>query len=325
MVPHGAQGARSAPTSPWKRALRLLRRARDVPSEDALREVRRLELRTRGLVDSLFSGGYASIFRGRGLEFSHVRSYQVGDDVRSIDWKVTARRGSPFVRQFVEERDLLVTLVVDVSGSGRFGPGERSPAEVGAEVAAALAFAAARNNDRVALMLVSDRVEHFVPPASGRRHVVRLLADLVSFEPHGRGTDLGTGLDRLSRYRGDRSTVFVISDFIQSSPTSTFREALLRLARSNDLVAIRLISGATLELPDVGWVETTDPETGRRVMFDAGRRKVREHYRHSVLRAQADTAALLGEVGAELVDVDTSADPLAVLSAFFRMRRGVYA
>jgi uncharacterized protein (DUF58 family) len=286
--------------------------------------VRRLELRTRGLVDSLFAGGYASIFHGRGLAFSHVRSYQVGDDVRAIDWKVTARRGAPFVRQFVEERDLLVVLVVDVSGSGRYGPGERSPSDVAAEIAAALAFAAARNNDRIALLLVSDRVERFILPGSGRKHVVGLLAELVTHVPRGRGTDLSAALDRLSHRRGDRATVFVISDFIQSGPASPFRDALMRLARGNDLVAIRLITGATLELPDVGWVETTDPETGRRVMLDASRKKVREHYRHSVLRAQADTAALLGEVGAELVDVNTASDPLAVLSSFFRMRRGTY-
>jgi uncharacterized protein (DUF58 family) len=304
---------------------RLLGRSEPGPSPDAFRDVRRLELRTRGLVDSLFAGGYASIFRGRGLEFSHVRGYQHGDDVRSIDWKVTARRGTPFVRQFVEERDLSVVLVVDVSGSGRFGPGERSPAEVASEIAAALAFAAARNNDRVSLLLVSDRVEHFIPPGSGRNHVIRLLADLVSHEPHGRGTALSTAMDRLSRTLLDRATVFVISDFIQGSPDSPFREALVGLARSNDLVAIRLISRATLELPDVGWIETTDPETGRRVMFDAGRLRVREHYRHSVLRAQADMAATLGEVGAELIDVDTAADPLAVLSNFFRMRRGTFA
>jgi uncharacterized protein (DUF58 family) len=251
--------------------------------------------------------------------------YQHGDDVRAIDWKVTARRGTPFVRQFVEERDLSVVLVVDVSGSGRFGPGERSPAEVAAEIAAALAFAAARNNDRVSLLLVSDRVEHFVAPGSGRRHVIGLLADLVSHVPHGRGTTLSAALDRLSSSLLDRATVFVISDFIQGTPDSPFREAIMRLARSNDLVAVRLISHATLELPDVGWIETTDPETGRRVMIDAGRKRVREHYRHSVLRAQADTAALLGEVGAELVDVDTAADPLAVLSNFFRMRRGTFA
>jgi uncharacterized protein (DUF58 family) len=311
--------------APWRRALPWLRPAKDpVPSPDTLREVRGLELRTRGLVDSLFAGGYASIFHGRGLEFSHVRSYQVGDDVRAIDWKVTARRGAPFVRQFVEERDLLVVLVVDVSGSGRFGPGERSPSEVAAEIAAALAFAAARNNDRVALLLVSDHVEHFIPPGSGRRHVVRVLAEMVAHVPRGRGTDLSTALDRLTRSRSGRATVFVISDFIQSGPASPFRNALMRLARGNDLIAIRLITGATLELPDVGWVETTDPETGRRVMLDASRRKVREHYRHSVLRAQADTAALLGEVGAELVDVNTASDPLAVLSSFFRRRRGTF-
>ena len=305
-----------------RHALQLLQgTAPDLPSEEAFREVRRLELRTRGLVDSLFSGEYASIFHGRGLEFSHVRAYQVGDDVRAIDWKVTARRGQPFVRQFVEERDLLVVLLVDVSGSGRFGPGERSAGEVASEIAAALAFAAGRNNDRVALLLVSDRVEHFVAPGSGRRHVVRLLADLVSHEPHGRGTDLSTGLDRLSRTLSGRATVFVISDFIQSGPASPFRAALMRLASANDLIAVRLVTAATLELPDVGWVEMTDPETGRRVMIDTGRRRVRDHYRHSVLRAQADTAALLGEVGAELVDINTASDPLAVLSNFFRMRR----
>lgn len=308
-----------------KQALRRLWRRGDQPDPDALREVRRLELRTRGLVDSLFAGGYSSIYHGRGLEFSHVRVYQHGDDVRAIDWKVTARRGTPFVRQFVEERDLSVVLVVDVSGSGRFGAGERSPHEIAHEIAAALAFAAARNNDRVSLLLVSDRVEHFIPPGSGRRHVIRLLADLVSHKPTGRGTALSTALDRLSRALMDRATVFVISDFIEGSPDSPFREALMHLARANDLVAIRLLSHATLELPNIGWIETTDPETGRRVMLDAGRKRVREHYRHSVLRAQADTAAVLGEVGAELVDVDTAADPLAVLSAFFRMRRGVYA
>ncbi|MBM4185601.1 MAG: DUF58 domain-containing protein [Gemmatimonadetes bacterium] len=307
----------------WSQALRFFRRStEELPSTDALHEVRRLEIRTRGLVESLFSGGYSSIFHGRGLEFSHVRSYQVGDDVRSIDWKVTARRGTPFVRQFVEERDLLVVLIVDVSGSGRFGPGERSPLEIAAEISAAIAFAASRNNDRVGLLLVSDHVEHFVAPASGRRHVVRLLADLVKYKPRARGTDLSTAFERLGRNKSDRATVFVISDFIQSGPHTPFRDALLKLARQNDLVAIRLVSGATLELPDVGWVEMTDPETGRRVVLNAGHKKVREHYRHSVLRAQADTAAVLGEVGAELIDVNTSSDPLAPVAAFFR-RRGM--
>jgi len=290
---------------------------------DTLREVCRLELRTQGLVDSLFSGEYSSIFHGRGLEFSHVRKYQHGDDVRAIDWKVTARRGTPFVRMFVEDRDLLVALVVDVSGSGRLGPGERSAGEVAAEIAAALAFAANRNNDRICLLLVSDRVEHFVPPGSGRKHVVGLLSDLVRHEVRGRGTDLSIGLDRLHRALQERGTVFVISDFIQNSAHSPFRSTLLRMAEEHDLVAVRLVSSATLELPNVGWVQMTDPETGRRVTIDTSRRKVRDHYRHSVLRAQADTKALLGEVGAELVDVNTASDPLAALAAFFRMRRSM--
>ena len=309
-----------------RRALRLLVRPEgDPPSTDTdiLRQVRRLELRTRGLVDSLFCGEYLSIFHGRGLDFSHVRGYQVGDDVRAIDWKVTARRGTPFVRQFVEERDLLVVLLVDVSGSGRFGPGERSAVEVAAEISAALAFAAVRNQDRVSLLLVSDRVEHFIPPGSGRKHVVGLLSDLISHKPRGRGTDLSIGLDWLSRTLPGRGTIFLISDFIQSNPASPFRETLIKLAGAHDLVAIRLVAAATLELPDVGWVELTDPETGRRVTLNTGRRKVREHYRHSVLRAQADTAALLGQVGAELVDVNTAEDPVAALASFFRMRRGM--
>ncbi len=300
---------------------RLSRRAEETSRTEALREVRRLDFRTRGLVDSMFSGEFLSVFIGRGFEFSHVRGYQIGDDVRAIDWKVTARRGTPYVRQFVEERDLLVVLVVDVSGSGRYGPGERSAGEVANEVAAALAFAAARNHDRVSLMLVSDRVEHFVPPGSGRRHIIGLLADLVAHKPLGRGTDLATGLDRLNRVIPGRGTVFVISDFIQSNPGSPFRDALMQMARAHDLVAIRLVTSATLELPDVGWVEMTDPETGRRVILNTHRRKVRDHYRHSVLRSQADTAALLGEVGAELVDVNTAGDPLMALAGFFRTRR----
>ncbi len=306
-----------------RRALRLLvrRPEGDLPSVDILRQVRRLELRTRGLVDSLFPGEYLSVFHGRGLEFSHVRGYQVGDDVRAIDWKVTARRGTPFVRQFVEERDLLLVLLVDVSGSGRFGPGERSAAEVAAEISAALAFAAVRNQDRVSLLLVSDRVEHFIPPGSGRKHVVGLLSDLISHKPRGRGTDLSIGLDWLSRTLSGRGTIFLISDFIQSNPGSPFRKTLIKLAGAHDLVAIRLVAEATLELPDVGWVELTDPETGRRVTLNTGRRKVREHYRHSVLRDQADTAALLGQVGAELVDINTAGDPVAALDSFFRMRR----
>ena len=192
-----------------------------------------------------------------------------------------------------------------------------------AEVAAALAFATTLHNDRVSLVLVSDRVEHFVPSGSGRRHVFRLLTDLINHTPQGRGTDLSVGLNFLGDTLLGRATVFVISDFIQSSSESPFRKALMRVGSVHDLVAVRLLSAATLELPDVGWVEMNDPESGRRVMFNSGQRKVREEYHRSVLRAQADTAALLGEVGAELLDVDTASDPLAALTRFFRLRGGM--
>ncbi len=306
-----------------RHALRLLvRPAHDLEPDETLREVRRLDLRTRGFVDSLYVGEYDSVFLGRGMEFSHVRAYQPGEDVRMIDWRVTARAGTPFVRQFIEERDLHIVLLVDVSGSARFGPGEKSPQEVGAEIAAALAFAAARNNDRVSLVLVSDRVEHFVRRGSGRRHVVHLLADLIGHTPQGRGTDLSAGLHWLGDTLLGRATIFVISDFIQDSAAAPLRNALMRVGSAHDLVAVRLLTAATLELPDVGWVEMSDPESGRRVMFDSGRQKAREEYHRSALRARADTAVLLGEVRAELLDVDTASDPLAALTRFFRMRGG---
>jgi uncharacterized protein (DUF58 family) len=307
-----------------RRALRLLARpARYLPAPDPLKEVRRLDLRARGFVDSLYVGEYESVFLGRGMEFSHVRAYQPGEDVRMIDWRVTARAGTPFVRQFIEERDLHVVLLVDVSGSARFGPGDKSPQEVAAEVAAGLAFAATRHNDRVSLVLVSDRVEHFVPIGSGRRYVFRLLTELITHIPQGRGTDLSVGLNWLADTLLGRASIFLISDFIKSSPESSLRGALMRVGSVHDLVAVRLLTAATLELPDVGWVEMNDPESGRRVTFDSGQQKVREEYHRSALRAQTDTAALLGEVGAELLDVDTASDPLAALARFFQMRGGM--
>ncbi len=291
----------------------------DKPS-DLLHEVARLELRTRGLVDSLFSGDHASVFHGHGLEFSHVREYQAGDDVRSIDWKVTARRGAPFVRQFVEERNLLVLPIVDISGSGRYGSGERSAGEVAVEIVATLALAAIRQSDRVGLLLVTDRVEHVLPPGSGRTHAVRLLADLLSHSPQRTGTDLIPGLDWVARSLHHRATVFVISDFILHRRDQSFRDALHRVARAHDLICVRLATTASEALPDVGWVEMTDPESRQRVVINTASRRVREHYRRSEAQSKAEMAALLTEAGADLIDVDTAADHLSALAHFFRRR-----
>jgi uncharacterized protein (DUF58 family) len=290
---------------------------------EALAHVHRLEIRTRGLVESLFSGEYTSVFQGRGLDFAQVRQYQPGDDVRAIDWKVTARRGEPYVRQFVEERDLVVALVVDVSASGRLGPGEKSGAEAAAEIAAALTFAATRNNDRTTLLLVSDRVEHVEPVGSGRRHAVRSLAALVSHSTAGRRTDLAVGLDRISRTLKARATVFLISDFIEDFGSPRFRDSLTRAPRLHDVVAVRLGSRAMAELPDVGWIEMTDAESGRRVTVDTGSPAVRERFRRGVTRARAEVSALFAELGIESIEVDTDADPLAPVAEYFRRRRRV--
>ena len=289
-------------------------------SAEGLARVRRLELRTRGLVDSLFGGEYPSVFHGRGMEFSHVRAYQPGDDVRAIDWKVTARRGTPYVRQFVEERDLLVVLMIDVSGSGRMGPGHRSAVEVAHEIAAALAFAAARNNDRVALLLVSDRVERYVPPKTGRRHMIGLLENLVSHRPRRTATDLVAGLDHLEKHALGRANLFVISDFMQDHREPRLRQALGRTCRKHDVAAIRLTSPAIAELPDVGWVRITDPESGRQVTVDTGNARVRARYRHAMLRRGAEIEELLVETGAESLVVDTESDPLVPLVGFLRRK-----
>lgn len=307
---------------PWRRRDRPGADEKGTPlTPEVLRKVRSLEVRTRGLVDSLFVGEYVSAFSGRGLEFSTVRAYQPGDDVRTIDWKVTARRRAPFVRQFVEERNLLGVLLVDISGSGRFGPGAQSAAEVAEEVAAALAFAASRQSDRVGLLLVTDRVELVLRPGSGPKHLVRLIATLLTYRPKRTGTDLTPGLEWINASLHHRATVFMISDLMQSHRGEAFRRALTSVAAAHDLVAVRLASGSADELPNSGWVEMTDPESERRVVVDTGSRRVRQRYKKSVVHARAEMAMLMTQVGAELVDVDTAADPLVVLADFFRRRQ----
>lgn len=287
---------------------------------ETLRRIRGLEIRTRGLVESLLSGDHSSVFHGRGFEFSFVRPYQAGDDVRSIDWRVTARRDAPYVRQFVEERDLLVVLVVDVSASARFGAGERSPGEVAAEAAAAIAFAAARQNDRFALALITDRVEHVLPPGSGRKHALRLLADLLEHEPRSSRTDLTPALEWVHRTFPRRATIFLLSDFIHGGDEPAFRGAVNRTARHHDLVGIRVASPTVDRLPDVGWVELTDPETGERTLVDTGDPRLRKRFGADVRQARAEMVQLLSRAGAEVVDVSTATDPLLALGGFFHRR-----
>ncbi len=248
-----------------------------IPAE-VLKQVRRIEIRTRNLVNDTFSGDYHSVFKGRGMEFAEVREYAPGDDVRAIDWNVTARLGTPYVKQFTEERELTVFLLVDISASGDFGTRGRLKAALAAEVAAVLAFSAVQNNDKVGLVLFSDRVEQFLPPRKGRRHVLRVIREILYRKPEGRGTALTVPLEHLGRVQKRRAVVFVISDF----QASGYDQALKLVARRHDLICVRITDPGEETLPDIGLQEIEDPETGARSLVDTSDRGVRARFQARV-------------------------------------------
>jgi uncharacterized protein (DUF58 family) len=284
--------------------------------EEVTHEVRRLEITTRHLVRDIVAGEYSSAFRGRGVEFAEVREYQPGDDIRTIDWNVTARLGSAYVKRYLEERELTVVFVVDQSASGGFGSRVRTRSDLAAEVVAVLAFAAARNNDRVGLLLATDRVEAYTQPRKGRRHALRVVSELLAFTPEARGTDLDVPLSTLESSLRRRAVVFVVSDFLATG----YEPALARLARRHDVVAIQIVDPRERELPDVGLVTLWDPETGDWRVVDTADRRVRERFAE---RAQAFDRALermLAERGADLLRLETGRSYAEPLLAFFRRR-----
>jgi uncharacterized protein (DUF58 family) len=295
--------------------------ARGAVPREVLRQVRLIELRTRGLVDTVFGGEYRSTFKGQGMEFAEVREYQHGDEVRAIEWNVTARMGHPYVKKHVEERELNVLLAVDLSGSGRFGTRGRLKIEVAAEIAAVLALAAVRNNDRIGLLLFTDRIEHVVPPRKGRRHVLRVIRDVLAFRPAGRGTDIAAALEYAGRLLRQRSIVFVLSDFQDAAGLAGPLPRALRLVgRRHDLVAITLADQAESELPDVGLLAITDPETGQELVVDTGREGVRTAFT-AAARAERDALRrILLRNGIDAVDVRTDRPYAAPLLAFFQRR-----
>ncbi|MBA3260576.1 MAG: DUF58 domain-containing protein [Gemmatimonadales bacterium] len=284
--------------------------------EEVTREVRRLEITTRHLVRDIVAGEYSSAFRGRGVEFAEVREYQPGDDVRTIDWNVTARLGSAYVKRYLEERELSVLFVVDRSASGGFGSRVRTRGELGAEVVAVLAFAAARNNDRVGLLLATDRVERFTAPRKGRRHALRVISELLAFEPEGRGTDLAVALDALEPALRRRAVIFVVSDFL----TAGYESALARLARRHDLVAIQLVDRRERALPDVGLVTLWEPESGAWRVVDTGDANLRERFRERAAAFDQVLERMLRERGADLLRLETGRPYAEPLLAFFRRR-----
>jgi uncharacterized protein (DUF58 family) len=287
-----------------------------VTPADLLREVRRIEVTTRELVRDLVAGDYTSTFRGRGVEFAEVREYLPGDDVRTIDWNVTARLGTPYVKRFHEERQLTLLLLVDVSASGGFGSATRTKRQLAAEVAAVLSLAATRHRDRVGAAFYSDRIEWFVPPRSGRRQALNLVSQVLSFEPSGRGTDLLSALDFLQPVLRHRAAVVLLSDFLDRSQWP----ALDRLAHRHDVMAMQLTDPRERELPDVGLVTLWDPESDEWQVVDTSRAEIRNRFHAARAEHDEGLAIHCNRLGVDLLRLDTDHSYGDRLAAFFSRR-----
>jgi uncharacterized protein (DUF58 family) len=285
-------------------------------SVEALRQIRRIHIRTRRLVDGVFAGEYHSVFKGRGMEFADVREYVPGDDVRTIDWNVTARTGHAHVKRYVEERELTVMLLVDLSASGRFGSVARLKAEIATELCALLALSAIRNNDKVGLILFTDRIERFVPPQKGKNRALRVIREMLHVEPARRGTDLALALEYLHRISRRRSVAFLVSDFLASG-----YERGLRLARQrHDVIPICIFDRREAALPDLGLIALEDLETGEQILVDSGSAAVRERYREQRAAAVAVRQRLFRSLGVDPIEVRTDEPYVRPLLRFFRQR-----
>lgn len=288
---------------------------------DILKQVRKIEIKTRGLSNDIFAGHYHSAFRGRGVAFSEVREYRPGDDVRDIDWNVTARTRKPHIKIYEEERELTMMLMVDVSGSGAFGSGERSKRDVMTEVAAVLAFSAAQNNDKVGCVLFSDRVEKFIPPKKGRSHILRIISTLLEFEPESRGTSLVAPLEYLTAVLKKRSTTFLLSDFDTPEGEDERLSKVLGIAsRKHDIVGIKVYDERDAELPDMGLVEMEDLESGRRVFVDTSSRAAREYYAAAWRERHEAMDRVLSRARIDHADITTEEDYVKELIKLFKRR-----
>jgi uncharacterized protein (DUF58 family) len=283
---------------------------------EVIRQIRRLQLKARRAVEDLLGGEYHSIFKGTGIAFEEVREYQPGDDIRTIDWNVTARMGHAFIKRFIEERELTVMLVVDCSGSQQFGSRAQQKREVAAELAAVLAFSAISNNDRVGLVQFTDRVERFLPPRKGTRHVLRLIRDVLFYQPEHRGTSLREGLDFLNRVLHRRTIVFLLSDFLDGDYASSFK----RTGRRHDLIALRISDPREEELPAVGLLELEDAETGERLLLDTNSATVRDAFHAAAERRRTALRQMARQARVDLIEVSTDGGHLDALIRFFRLR-----
>lgn len=285
-------------------------------TKELLKQVRQIEIKTKGLVNQVFSGEYHSVFKGRGMEFSEVREYTFGDDVRNIDWNVTARFGHPFIKVFEEERELTVMLVVDLSGSLFFGTLEKTKQQIAAELSAILAFSALKNNDKVGLILFSDHIEKFVPPRKGKTHVLRIIRELLSFEPKGKTTNIKSALEYLNNTIKKRSIVFFISDFIDEG-----YEKILRIAgKKHDFIGIVLNDMKELEIPKLGLVKFQDAETGEERFIDTSDENFQRSYNQFIKESKEKRRSLFLSSRLDSIQINTHLPYIKPLVDFFRLR-----
>ena len=288
---------------------------------DILRRVRKIEIKTRGLSNEIFAGKYHTAFRGRGMSFSEVREYRAGDDVRDIDWNVTARSSKPHIKIYEEERELTMMLLIDVSGSRLFGSTERTKKNLMTEIAAVLAFSAAQNNDKVGCIFFSDRIEKFIPAAKGRSHILMIIRELIKFEPESRRTSISEAVRFLTNVNKKRCTTFILSDFLSPKSEQAQLEAALKIAGSkHDLVGIRVVDRREAELPDVGIVELQDAETDRKVWVDTSSRRVREHYAEQWRERERQTVEMLRRGRIDTATISTDGDYVVELIKLFKQR-----
>ncbi|HNR49276.1 MAG TPA: DUF58 domain-containing protein [Bacteroidia bacterium] len=292
---------------------------------DLLKKVRKIEIKTRGLSSQIFSGEYHSAFKGRGMAFSEVREYIPGDDIRAIDWNVTARLNHPYVKVFEEERELTVMLLVDISASGNFGTNKQFKRELITEVCAVLSFSAIQNNDKTGLILFSDKIEKFIPPQKGRSHILRIIRELIKFQPESKGTSLATGLQYLSNVIKKRSIAFIVSDFYDTSFTGTstkspFEEALKITSRKHDLVALKINDRRETELPDIGLVRVKNAESGREMIVDTSDATVRKNFKQQRQLHDLRLNTIFSRSGVDKTDLYTGENYIQPLMKLFKKR-----
>ncbi len=285
-------------------------------TQEILKKVRKIEIKTRGLSQNIFAGQYHTAFKGRGMTFSEVREYQYGDDVRSIDWNVTARFGHPYIKVFEEERELTVMLLVDVSGSRDFGTQENLKKDIITEVAATLAFSTIQNNDKVGVIFFSDKIEKFIPPKKGKKHVLHIIRELLVFEPQSNQTDIAGALRYFTNAIKKSSTAFLISDFLAES----FDHTLTIANRKHDVVAVQVYDERETALPNVGMIKLKDAETGERIWIDTSDKRLRTTYRHAWDESQLKLQKTFTQSGVDFTSVATNEDYVKSLIKLFRLR-----